>query len=581
MLKKILNKIVAFFFVISVMGQNVQDSSQYSGLVQGIGVEGIYIHYNTNLLFTGEYLHFKLYALNKKSQSLSMASKVAYVELLNGQGERELIQKVKLIDGMGQGDVFIPTSLNSGYYTLVAYTNYMKNWPSDTFYADDIVVVNPYTNDQKVFWGTTVSEKGQYIEQKNNYKEQILNSELTLALDKKVYGKRDKVSLKIETKPNNYGIYSVSVRRIDKELYFDRRYDPKDYLRNFTSVDFTPSEYKYLPELRGELVSGSVMGDNGLAMPNTKFVFSLPGSQYEFRFARTDSFGKFRFSLNSENLDTKSIFQVWGGQQGKYSVEVAPIPDLELKRKAPKQFVLEKSMKSLIEERSTYNQIENAYFNSKPDTVLLKNDFVPIYGNDFTEYKLDEYTRFPTFKETLVEIVDNAWIATNIEGEESIFVRDFQATNMNAGYAPLVIVDGIVLQDHTDLIGYDINMVESIVLARNQFVVGGQIFQGIFDVKTFDEDFAMSYQQTDLKNIELIRPQAQKKYFRQDYSVQSFETIPDFRQQLLWEPNMELSKPASTIHFFTSDSVGEFEIVIEGFTKGMQPIKAVQYFTVE
>lgn len=569
---------MAFFLVAIAMGQT---NMPYSTLIKDIGTEGVYVHYNTNLLFTGEYLHFKLYALSKKNQSLSKSSKIAYVELLDLEGERKMIQKVELVDGMGQGDIFVPTNLDSGYYTLVAYTAYMKNWPSETFYADGIVVLNPYTNDQKVFRDTKSTALLKNNVSKGNNIQANLNDDLVLTLDKPQYGKREKVQLKVDAKSNIQGTYSISVRKLTEEIAYGERISPSDYVIQYSSVALDKVDKKHLPELRGEIIRGSLSSDNGLATTNKKVVFSLPGEEYEFRMVPTDSEGQFMFSLDSDNLDTESIFQVWGVDRNEYSINIDNVPKLNLKRELSKHFVLKREMRGLIEKRSTHNQIENAYFNSKPDTIQLNNDFIPIYGNNIIEYNLDEYTRFPTFKETLVEIVDNAWIATNDNSEQHIFVRDFEATNMDVGYNPLVIVDGIVLQDHEDLINYSVKRVETIRLARNQYVVGGQIFQGIFDVKTFDADFAANYQKTHLNNIKLLRPKPQKKYFKQDYSSSNFDVIPDFRQQLLWDHNLELEKPTNNVEFYTSDLDGRFEIVIEGFTNQMQPLKVVKYFSVQ
>ncbi|MEC8831552.1 MAG: hypothetical protein VX772_04275, partial [Bacteroidota bacterium] len=262
-------------------------------------------------------------------------------------------------------------------------------------------------------------------------------------------------------------------------------------------------------------------------------------------------------------------------------VTIDDVPEIKYANKTSKHFVLDREMKDVIEKRSTHNQIENAYFNSKPDTVLINNNFIPLYGKRFFEYVLDEYTRFPTFRETLVEIVDNAWIANNDDGKQNIFVRDFEATNMDVGYSPLVIVDGIVIQEHEDLINYDIKRVKAIHIARNQFVVGGQIFQGVFDVETFDADFVANYQKGYLYGIELLRPEPQKKYFKQDYSNDRFAEIPDFRHQLLWQPNFALEDSTIALEFYTSDLEGEFEVVVEGFTEQMQPVKVVKRFNVQ
>src|SRR5690606_6558595 len=152
MSKKVLLSIFSFFLIVVVAGQTTDSSVFTSELMEKMGKEGVYVHYNSNILFSGEYLNFKLYALGENAQASPVLSKIAYVELIDINGERLMIEKIRMDNGQGQGDFFIPTSLKSGYYTLVAYTNYMRNWDSDILYKDQLLVINPYTSDQQPFW---------------------------------------------------------------------------------------------------------------------------------------------------------------------------------------------------------------------------------------------------------------------------------------------------------------------------------------------------------------------------------------------------------------------------------------------
>jgi hypothetical protein len=571
------------------MGQTSDSRAATKNLLEEIGTEGVYVHYNTNFLLTGEYLHFKLYALSKKNKNLSPISKVAYVELLDSDGNRKIIEKVKMIDGMGQGDIFVPTDLESGYYFLVAYTAYMKNWPSETFYSDELVVLNPYTNNQKVFWEKYPSEDEEMS--KNSSDREIKRNEslidnsgmIQLNVLKNHYATRERVELEIMSKSNGFGMYSMSVRQISDDFIHKTRLSPENYLTQYNAlgVDNTIGS-AYLPELRGELVRGRLVGANGQGIPNQKIIFSLPGIEYEFKMVPSDAKGNFIFSLDTENLEPESIFQMLGPNGTDYHIEIFDMPDLEWKKHIQSHFSLKKEMENAIKQRSVHNQIENAYFNVKPDTIKLDNSFAPIYGQDVFEYKLDDYTRFPTFKETLVEVIDNAWIATGQDGKRAIFVRDHDATRADVGYSPLVIVDGLMLQDHEDLIDLGIHQIKTIRLARNQYVLAGQIFQGVFDVETYDHDFADNYSKSYTDQIELHRPQPIKKYYKQNYrSEASFISIPDFRHQLFWEPGLKLYKTATKVEFYTSDIKGNFEIVLEGFNEQMRPIKIVKYFKVQ
>ncbi|MFT5761999.1 MAG: hypothetical protein ACI8WA_001123, partial [Polaribacter sp.] len=57
--------------------------------------------------------------------------------------------------------------------------------------------------------------------------------------------------------------------------------------------------------------------------------------------------------------------------------------------------------------------------------------------------------------------------------------------------------------------------------------------------------------------------------------------IPDFRNQLLWMPKIQIDEKKLNINFFTSDNSGKFEISIEGFTEKGVPISIRRYFIVK
>lgn len=141
----------------------------------------------------------------------------------------------------------------------------MKNWPNKIFYTDDVVVLNPYTNDQAVFWESEETDSLVNVSEtlNKNIKESG-NKDLELTLDKSQYGKREKVQLTVEAKSRIYGTYSVSVRKRSEEFGYGNRTSPEDYLRKYSEVDLNQAENNYLPELRGEIVSGSLSSDSGL-----------------------------------------------------------------------------------------------------------------------------------------------------------------------------------------------------------------------------------------------------------------------------------------------------------------------------
>jgi hypothetical protein len=87
---------------------------------------------------------FKVYVVDRNSNKPSDLSKVAYIELTDRDNEKVLKVKIPLVDGMGDGTFFFPTSLRSGTYNVVAYTRWMGNFSPDFYFQQEIKLVNPF-----------------------------------------------------------------------------------------------------------------------------------------------------------------------------------------------------------------------------------------------------------------------------------------------------------------------------------------------------------------------------------------------------------------------------------------------------
>ncbi|NND80012.1 MAG: hypothetical protein HKN53_08935, partial [Maribacter sp.] len=59
------------------------------------------------------------------------------------------------------------------------------------------------------------------------------------------------------------------------------------------------------------------------------------------------------------------------------------------------------------------------------------------------------------------------------------------------------------------------------------------------------------------------------------------DRVPDFRYQLLWEPQISMQDGEEVFEFYSSDVPGEYEIVLEGFTSYGKPISIRESFVVE
>lgn len=141
----------------SAIGQeNSNASSQQNGLVSVVGKlrahsnhylqEKVFIHTDQSFYLTGETIWFKVYCVDGSFHRPLAVSKVAYVEVMDGNHKPILQSKIELNeDGCGSGTLFLPVSISSGHYLVRAYTNWMKNFSPDLYFQQWITVVNPFT----------------------------------------------------------------------------------------------------------------------------------------------------------------------------------------------------------------------------------------------------------------------------------------------------------------------------------------------------------------------------------------------------------------------------------------------------
>lgn len=593
-------RILIFLLTSSVIlnGQmRINDAGLYEALEQ-IPKERVYLHQNSTLIYVGERLYFSLYGLNAQTNELSDLSKVAYIEMLGKNREVVFKQRIRLNSGLGQSDFFLPTSIASGSYKLVAYTRWMKNQDQDLFYQSDVFVINPYQTNEAVIPLASQTmrdsimpkndEKKLVTAKRNEKLSSQLSNYLSFGDNRRMFGKREKVAMVLNAPGKSIlnGNFSVSVRKID-EIKHPNRIHAENFLSEKRKTTRNGSDLKgqvFLPELRGELISGKLINTmTGDPVANKKVSLSIPGNDFIFDIAHTNENGLFFFNLDNGDHGDTGIFQVLEANKSDYEILIEEYPKVEHGRLTFKEFLLDESMKEIILERSVQNQIENSYIESKPDRVFANNSSIPFYRNPKETYYLDDYTRFNTIEETMVEIINHVWIQKDQGGSLFFQVRPNEGFP-ETGLRPLLLVDGVFVENHEDFLEYNAKRVKSIHLWRDKYIVGGHPFQGILVVETKTSDYNSTYYKDFFKNVELFNPTSSKVYYNQRYEVVNraeTDRIPDFRNQLLWLPKLEMIGQEKEVDFFTSDVSGIYEISLEGISSMGKPISDSMFFIVE
>lgn len=572
MVKKLIS-IVFVFLGIAASAQIPKNEVAFD--VNVFPKETVVLSMNSQVLLAGELLQYKANTLNA-SKRPSLLSKVVYVSLRNQNDSVVFHHKLKVEQGTANGDFFLPSNLSTGIYKLIAYTNFSRNNPQDAFAQKDIYVINtfekmdraPQTRDSITI---TASAKNDFPKVEDN------SEALTIDIDKNTYGFRVKITLQVEADANiSKGNYTLSVRKINPvEISGQISKWEKD----------NASEIFYVPELRGELISGVVRAklDNSPA-PNKEVVLTIPGVEYVTKISKTNSGGRFFFSVTEAYNAEKSIVQLYGDEEVRNNYKVVlDSKELKLRPNEPYFLKLDAELKQWLQERSVQLQVENAYFDLKKDSVL-KNKINPAFFDDLgTVFSLDDYTRFPTVRETFVEIITLAAIRGK-DGESRFVVNNAYDPNGIAKFNnadPLVLMDGMFIQNNTELINYNARDIQQIRVVNEPYRYGSRIFSGIIAVETKKGDFVPKLSPEYVEEISLQPMIRDKKYYRPDYGQNpSLKRIPDYRVQLLWEPNIMLTKGNYETSFYTSDVSGVFEIWIEGFSEEGTYISTKKYFEV-
>ncbi|MFM9988212.1 hypothetical protein [Flavobacterium sp.] len=553
-------------------GQNKNSISELNTIDKKIN-ESIFINTNTNVFLTGETLLYKLFCLNNNTNSVSIFSKIAYVELVDSNKKKIFTQKLFLEKGIGYGDFFIPTTLETGNYKLIGYTNWMLNKSSFEYFNIDIFIVNPYQISNNNL-DNNIPEKNIYETQKQT--EETTNN-ISITSNKTTYSNREIVNLEIKSdviEESLKGSYSISVRKIDS-FSLKKKINVigfiKSKINTNTDSNFN-NENLIIPEFRGEIISGKITSKSGKSsLENKNISLSIPGKNYAFKITKTKKNGEFIFNLEKPYPSSNIIIQIIDSDNENYKIEINKTSPPDYSSLMFSELHLKPGFKDLIEEKAIASQIENAYYNSKKDSIINITETKKIYDPLSKEYILDNYTRFPTLKETVVEIVDGMYFKKS-NNNYTLHLYDYDV-NSELQIPALVIVDGLIIQDVNELFQHKAENIYKINIVKGGYYFGSKLFNGLVAFTTKNYDYDSKLNGDFIIKPEILRPLGKKEYFQPNYSINNnLIRTPDYRHQLLWIPEVKLENKEQNISFFTSDIIGKFEITLEGFSDAGIPV---------
>ena len=104
-------------------------------------LENIHLHLNKTAFFKGEHLWFKAYVKDQRQHLPSSTTTNLHVGIFSKEG-KALQKKMLLVNnGISYGDFSIDSTFVEDSYTLMAWTNYIKNFESPTTFLQQIKIV--------------------------------------------------------------------------------------------------------------------------------------------------------------------------------------------------------------------------------------------------------------------------------------------------------------------------------------------------------------------------------------------------------------------------------------------------------
>ena len=524
--------------------------------------ESLQLHLSESCLFPGEVLGFKIYCTQPFFPEVEL-SKIVFIELLSEHNTPVLRKKILLENGTGAGEFVLPNHIGTGIYTLLCYTNWLKNFGEEAFYKKHIVIINP---DQELPLASDHADcPGMHAPLRDTT--QHPRSGIFVQTDKKQYGTREKVSVKValpwQEGGTSGGNFSVSVCYREPVLTEEQHNQQEQgFLLHTEQLD-------YLPDFKGIRMSGKLEDASGKAVAGSRIIISEPGPGTQLKSAISDKQGNFNFLLKPQEGIKDLVFTLpesetilkleepfWNGYRNPPEYNALCLP---------------KSSLSFLEEKFSHTQIQNRFdrsqFSKRSPTDPDETDSSSFHSAFSKLLKMDDYILLDSLPEFFYELVPNIRF-THKKGDYTISISDPESGDPFEE-PPGVFVDGVLYPDYTGIAHIPLHQVEKIAVLPAVYFYEDFSFGGIVDLHTKDSDFNTVQLLPDMRRV--MFPLASKSemiFNAPDYALPNeLKRIPDFRHLLCWEPDVRVnSSGENTLQFYTGDLSGNFTVMVYGLS---------------
>ncbi len=456
-------------------------------------VERTYVCTDRHTYVAGEDVFCSVFCFDGGTGSLSDFSSVAYVELISPEGSAVRV-KMALQDGRGAGRLRLPSNLPTGNYRLIAYTALNRNEEDMDYFRGSRVI--------SVYNTLSASRQESVVLDAASAAVAGKDHSYGAAVEGKgrPYGAAAPAGLELEQRGDSLFLRNSGTECLDFCLSLsisDALPDPEgpglaDFLeaRSGDRTTLRTDAKLSIPEYEGEIVSIRVPA----MYSGVTAVLSGPGLRNDIYSSTVDSTGLVSFYTGNIYGDRDLVFELNSRDvNDDFSLEVlSPFASPELDRDGVPELHLNGSVAEDLKRRSVAMQISRHFgIDEYMDSLQLRPDLL-FKGGTMTVYEMDDYTRFPTMRETIVEYVREVHIRRQ-DGEPVLKVvpgKSFESYSSMLGGNALVLVDGVPVSEHGRVLDLNPALLRRICIYPYDVSTGSCIYSGVVNFISFRGDMA-------------------------------------------------------------------------------------------
>ena len=538
----------------------------------------------------------------------SSLSAIAYVEIVSEDGTLES-GKIALSEGRGAGTIEIPATAPTGNYRIVAYTAYTKNTPGfnpQEHISKTISIFNTSTK-ERVKNGVKILSDSEYDALRTpastpagthttgthssstyNAGTQPVAGALSITCHRSAEGYLEVVltnnsaapadlSLSLSNRdgiipPDNTSIGAfMGAAASAAQAAAGAESAAARASARAASATAATAEAAELPEYEGEIIRGRIAGattDEIEGLKGRSAFISVPTEKSDLYSSVVDNDGMIKFVTNNIYGTKEMVCEIEDNDLARCHIELIS-PFVSPKLKGIPALQMAPSIKEDLQRRGLSVQLCRSF---SADTLaslmpIRENPLIPSY--DAIEYKLDDYKRFPVMRELFIEFINEIKVR-RVDGKEQLKVKTHleERVSLFDKNNSLIMVDGIPVFDHSQVIEYDPLLVESVVVYPYKYYTGWRSFCGMANFITYKKNLPGIKFNDGVRVVQFKGCSYPMAFTCQEIG----EDFPDYRELLYWHPQIKLpAGESSSIKVKIPANVKEIRICAEGMMENGTP----------